>query len=194
MKKKYPFWLQRIVSPIEDLKGRVISEPFFVREAIRWEGENEQAVFSNERVAFEQLAGLFFKVDGITWTAFQTTQVDSEWSLCLREDGVPHDFLFEDGEEQKRKYTIEEGFPCGLVEDIEICIDFGSLVSEVLLTIEGRSVMLFAGEIYEASNGDLSISRPDESVILVTSIEQLENWQINSDEPTLLSRLRNNNV
>lgn len=192
MKKKYPFWFQRIVSPIEDLKGRVISEPFFVRKPIRWEGEDEKPLYSDERVAFEQLGGLYFKVDGITWTAFQTIQVDSDWGLCLREDGVPYDFLFEDGDEQKKKYTIEDGFPCGLIEDIEICIDSGSLVSEVLLTIKGRSVLLFAGEIYETLNGDLSISRYDESIILATAIEQLENWHFNDDKPKLISKLGKN--
>jgi hypothetical protein len=62
MKKKHPFWLQRTVSPIEDLKGRVISEPFFVREPIRWEGEDEQPLYFVERVAFEQFSGLNFKL------------------------------------------------------------------------------------------------------------------------------------
>jgi hypothetical protein len=93
-------------------------------------------------------------------------QDDDRWGLWPRPEA---DARFEDGtvwDGIYRRRTLTE-LPIGPVEQVTTAVEDG-LLTEVGLRVDGRPLLLIAGEAWETADGGLEFHRLDESVLAFT--------------------------
>ena len=145
------------------------------------DGQPETAVYSDHRVPFDQLGGLYLLVEGLTWVEFATYQVDDEWGLHVSNQPLGFEELSGDRRGQ-RSSEPAAGLACGFVNDVEIRVEDERIVSEVLLVIGERPILLVAAEVDEGPDGELGFFRNDESIFVITSTEQMAGWAFTDGE------------
>lgn len=153
------------VTEFAELRGRRIASWTGVEMALREEGPGGGPQFEDPAVPCLQLTLVGAQlVDGVFVT------VSTYWSgarcgLWLRREfGPAPDWARLTGGIYRVR-TLPE-LPAGRVDDVTVVLDDDGAVVEVVLHVEGRPLLLMAGEVEETPRGGLRFLRRDESVLV----------------------------
>ncbi|GIE86007.1 hypothetical protein [Actinoplanes regularis] len=155
-------WLTDQIRKFDQLRGRRIESWTGVEMALR-EDVGGSPRFEDATVPFLQLAPLTARLDDGTFFTVDTDQGDRSWGL-LPNPGAPGTSTDPGGIFRLR--SLPE-LPLGEVDAVSAFLD-DDVLAEVLIRIQGRSLLLMAGEVYEQWDGGLSFVRHDESVLVFT--------------------------
>ncbi|MFC4080080.1 hypothetical protein [Amycolatopsis samaneae] len=159
-------WLADTVRAFTALRGTHVRSWTGVEMALR-EETPDGPQFEDPDVPCLQLLSLHAELDSTT-TYFATHQDDDVWGLWLPS---PTDAQRQDAERNDwhgiyRARPLAE-LPTGRVDQVALVTD-EQVVAEVLLHIDGRPLLLLAGELYETAGDTLRYHRLDESVLAFT--------------------------
>lgn len=125
--------------------------------------------FADPAVACLQMLVLSVRLDDGTPATIHTYQEDDVWGLRWGESAerTPAEWA--------GIYRVADlsTLPIGEIEDVSVVIDEG-VVAEVVLFINGRPLLLMAGEVYEVGRKQLRLVRLDESVLVFTDLSAAE--------------------
>ena len=133
-------------------------------------GPDDAPVFSDPRLPFVQALVLEFDlVDGRT-IRFIPVQNDDDWSMFAVWSGPDKPSCVSDLSSSILRARTMVEFPAGRIEAIESAPD-GPGHRSITLRIDGRDVILCAGEVYENIDNSLTIHQDDESVLVFLHAE-----------------------
>jgi hypothetical protein len=159
-------WAARLSREFAALRGRRVESWVGVEMALRESGADGLPQFEDPTIPFLQLWGLQALLAGGGALRVGNDQDDDRWGLWPRPGA---DIRFEaeavwDGIYRRRPLTE---LPTGRVEQVTTLVDDG-LLTEVGLRINGRPLLLIAGEVREMPRGGLRFHRLDDSVLVFT--------------------------
>ncbi|MBO3744391.1 hypothetical protein [Actinoplanes flavus] len=96
-----------------------------------------------------------------------TYESDTACGLWLRRADTDQSSNGEAGDGGIYRTRALPELPTGTIDDVSTFLDNGVLV-EVVLQIQGRPLLLMAGELRESMQGSLVFTRRDESVLVFT--------------------------
>jgi hypothetical protein len=144
------------------LRGRRITSWTGVEMALREESAEGVPQFEDPAVPCRQLLSLDASLDDGSVVRVGTYEDDTRWGLRLH----PAAAEYAVGGIYRRRALPE--LPTGEIGGVSTFVDEGVL-AEVVLRIQGRPLLLMAGELYESGKGPLlSFVRLDESVLAFT--------------------------
>lgn len=151
-------WLAHQRNVLEALVGVTVTSWDGVEMALR-DDSGDGPQFTDPQVRFLQLAWLRLR-SGPKEQTIGVYQDDDCFGLCIEATGSPspHDCY---GIMRWRALDL----PLGRIEGVKINLDEGTL-ARITLTIDGRDLLLVAGEVHETLDGRLEVHRLDESVLV----------------------------
>jgi hypothetical protein len=153
-------WLGRQQEAFEALAGTTVSAWDGVEMALR-DDSPEGPQFADPEVDFLQLTWLRLTTDAQE-QVICIYQDDGYFGLKLESTGRPApDDCY--GIFRWRKLDLAIGH----VDAVKVVFDEGTL-ARITLTIDGRDLLIVAGEVYETWAGTLEVHRLDESVLVFT--------------------------
>lgn len=157
-------WIERQVELLRALSGSSIVRWQGIEVALRDAGENGLPVWHDASIPFLQLNRLDMTlVEGFA-TSIITYQNNDRWGL-YRDDALPPSRLLTHEPHSIFRSRLLDELPVGRVQRVAIDVNAGD-IAEVRLYIEGREIRLWAGEVYEQSDGSLRVVPMDESVLV----------------------------
>ena len=157
-------WIEEQIASFYALSRSCVIQWRGIEMALREANENGLPDFRDSSIPFLQLLELNLTfVDGST--AFITTyQNDDRFGLCCKHGSQD---LRDFGDELNSIYRLRlfDELPNGQIQDVSISLNAGD-IEEVKLKIENHEVRLWAGEVYENSDGTLHVITMDESVLV----------------------------
>jgi hypothetical protein len=160
-------WIAERVRGFGQLSGQKISAWTGVEMALREEVAAGGPQFEDPAVPCLQLLTLGALLGDGTFVTVGTYQDDSAWGLWLRRaasDYSADNWAGTGGIYRMR--TLSE-LPTGEVDSVSTFLD-EEVLAEVVLHIQGRPLLLMAGELYESAQERLVFTRCDESVLVFT--------------------------
>ncbi|GAB2582900.1 hypothetical protein [Microlunatus antarcticus] len=151
-------WLARQRNLLEALVGVTVTSWDGVEMAIR-EDSGDGPQFTDPQVRFLQLAWLRLR-SGPDEQTIGVYQGDGWFGLCVEAAGRPSP---QDCYGIMRWRALD--LPVGRIDGVKIDFDEGTL-ARITLTIDGRDLLLVAGEVCETLDGRLEVHRLDESVLV----------------------------
>ncbi|MFC4017076.1 hypothetical protein ACFOW4_03850 [Micromonospora sp. GCM10011542] len=122
--------------------------------------------FEDRAVPCLQLLTLGASLGDGTFVTVGTYQDDSAWGLWLRGAASDYSADWAGMAGIYRMRTLSE-LPTGEVDGVSTFLD-EEVLAEVVLHIQGRPLLLMAGELYEFAQERLVFTRCDESVLVFT--------------------------
>jgi hypothetical protein len=159
-------WTAARVREFAQLRGRQITSWIGVEMALREEGADGGPQFADPAVPCLQLLTLRASFADGTLVTVGTYQDDCGWGLWLRDAASDHSAGLADAAGIFRMRVLS-GLPTGEVGSVETFLDVGVL-AEVVLRVQGRPLLLIAGEMHEDIQARLVFTRCDESVLVFT--------------------------
>ncbi|MEH1013443.1 hypothetical protein V6U90_10050 [Micromonospora sp. CPCC 206060] len=160
-------WLAERLQEFAQLAGRRITSWTGVEMALREAADGHGAQFADPSVPCLQLLILDATLADGAAVTIGTYQDDTEWGLWLRPtsgDGGDEDHA--ELAEIFRSRPLTE-LPTGWIDTVSPLVEHGVL-AEVTLYIDGRPLLLIAGEVQESPQDQLLLHRLDESVLVFT--------------------------
>lgn len=158
------------------LEGRDVCDVRFHRWPIRWSGDGryEDAVYFDDRVPFAHLRALYLELDEGEWMRIDTVQDNDLFGIDLSSSQSP-DRVVTDPKDRRPEPAPQ--FPRGRVHCLATHADHNAPISEFLFLVNGKPILLVAAEIDEDWGDKLVFRREDESVFVLTALEQLAGWR-----------------
>jgi hypothetical protein len=152
------------VQEFDHLRGRQVKAWSGVEMALR-EGvaATTGPQFEDPKVPCLQLLALRATLGDGTFTTVSTYQDDHAWGLWLGQE-PSYNSAHRSGIYRMR--ALPE-LPTGEVDGVSVVLD-EDVLAEVVLSIQGRSLLMMAGEVYESAHDRLRLVRLDESVLVFT--------------------------
>lgn len=181
MEKRLPYWFQSILSPILDWEGRKLSRILCDREPIDYEEDTEEPIYFDSRISWIQARIVIFQIDDYTWLRLGTYEFNGYWGLNII-PGVDYSHLYKDIDESKFTPEVLSTLPLGKVQKVIPYYEDESILLEVLLIIKDKPVLFIAGEVEPTWENQLIIRRFDESVFIISTLEELNNCVFSDGE------------
>jgi hypothetical protein len=122
--------------------------------------------FEDPAVPCLQLLTLGASLGDGTFVTVGTYQDDSAWGLWLSRAASDYSAHWAGTAGTYRLRTLSE-LPTGEIDGVSTFLD-EEVLAEVVLHIQGRPLLLMAGELYESAQDRLVFTRFDESVLVFT--------------------------
>lgn len=152
-------WAQQQASAFLALQGHVIRSWQGIEMAVR--GEDPHFEFGGPDVPCLQLHTLRVMLAGDSALAVATYQDDDGFGLAIDTCNSCSD---KEAGAGYRLRALPE-LPTGQVQEVSACLD-DDLLAEVTVRVNGKDLLLVAGEAYEDHSGELVWHRLDESVLV----------------------------
>lgn len=159
-------WVAERAREFDQLRGQKIAAWTGVEMALREETAAGGPQFEDPAVPCLQLLILGASLDDGTFVTIDTYQDDITWGLWRRRAASDYSADWAGMTGIYRMRTLSE-LPTGEVDGVSTFLDEGVL-AEVVLHIQGQSLLLMAGELYEYPQERLVFKRCDESVLVFT--------------------------
>ncbi|MBB3100384.1 hypothetical protein FHR83_008106 [Actinoplanes campanulatus] len=160
-------WTAERVREFAQLRGQQIKSWAGVEMALREEGPGGVPQFDDPVVPCLQLDPLVALFDDGGFVTVGTYESDTACGLWLRRAATDQSSNWEDETDGIYRTRALPELPTGIIDDVSAFLDDGVL-AEVVLQIQGRPLLLMAGELRESMQGSLVFTRRDESVLVFT--------------------------
>ncbi|GIG93371.1 hypothetical protein Pen02_83070 [Plantactinospora endophytica] len=165
-------WIAERVREFGQLRGQHITAWMGVEMALREEIAAGGPQFEDPSVPCLQLLTLGASLSDGTFVTVGTYQDDSAWGLWLRRAASDYSADRAGMAGTYRMRTLSE-LPTGEVDGVSTFLD-EEILAEVVLHVQGRPLLLMAGELYESAQQRLVFTRCDESVLVFTDLSAAE--------------------
>lgn len=159
-------WIADRVWEFGQLRGQQITAWTGVEMALREKIAAGGPQFEDPAVPCLQLLTLSASLRDRTFVTVGTYQDDTAWGLWLRPAAGDNSADWAGMAGIYRMRTLSE-LPTGEVDGVSTFLD-EEVLAEVVLHIQGRPLLLMAGELYESAQDRLVFTRCDESVLVFT--------------------------
>ena len=155
-------WHLELKAALEALAGAVVTDAWVNEMALY--GPEEAGHFTDPSLNFVQANVLELRTKDGKTIHISCVQNDDAWAIWPHVVSTDQQLCAERREGTFRTRPMPD-FPRGSVSSVHIEADESS-IQEIRMMVEQREVFLRAGEVYENSNGTLSVFDRDESVLV----------------------------
>jgi hypothetical protein len=152
------------MASLRALGGCRVTRWFGIEMALRDAGPDGLPDWQDESVPFLQLSRLNLILADGTRAAIITYQNDDRFGLCRDDTLPPFEFLTSEPGSIFRERPLDE-LPPGEIRSVSVLTSDGD-IAEVRLDVDGREVLLWAGEVYEQADSTLRVVPMDESILV----------------------------
>ncbi len=168
-------WLSSQIAKLKSLKGETI-EKVMINDMAFIENDNGNHVFTHSDCPFiqAQLIYLFLKKKGVT-------KILATDDGCIYISPINDADLINTNEANSifRLYECTD-FPLGKIDSISIKQNKESDISDVNIVINTKPILLKSGEVFQNSDGSVSIKDNDESVLVFFNPVDVDNINFNA--------------
>ncbi|ATY30940.1 hypothetical protein [Sphingomonas psychrotolerans] len=169
-------WHLELKTALKALAGAVVTDAWVNEMALY--GPEDAGHFTDPSLNFVQANVLELRtLDGGT-IHISCVQDNDTWAIWPHVVSTDKQLSSDVGEGTFRTRPMPE-FPRGSVSCFQMAPDDVSSIQEIRMTIDKREVILRAGEVYEKTDGTLSVCDRDESVLVLLDGEAYSQLKFN---------------
>lgn len=161
-------WDLELKTALDALTGKIVTEVWVNEMALY--GPEDAGHFSDPILNLVQANVLELRTSSGQIFHFSCVQTDDVWAIWPYLVSGDRQLTADPGEGTFRTRPMPE-FPRGMVNRLRIEPEERMNIQEVRMTVDQRQVILRAGEIYENTDGTLSVVDRDESVLVFLNNE-----------------------
>lgn len=169
-------WHLELKTALKALTGAVVTEAWVNEMALY--GPEDAGHFADPGLNFVQANVLELRTLDDQTIHISCVQDDDTWIIWPHLVSTDKRLCADVGEGTFRTRPMPE-FPRGAVSGLQIDADNGSSIQEIRISIDRREVFLRAGEVYENTDGTLSVFDRDESVLVFLDGEAYSRLRFN---------------
>lgn len=156
-------WDLKVKTALEVLPGKIVTDARVNEMAFY--GPEDAGHFTDPSLHFVQANVLELRFSDGQTVHFSCALDPDTWVIWPHFVSADRRLSVDPGEGTFRTRPMPE-FPRGAISRLHINAEAGSGIQEIRITIDQREVFLRAGEVYENTNGTLTVRDRDESVLV----------------------------
>ncbi|HVV33220.1 MAG TPA: hypothetical protein VHC73_08345 [Vitreimonas sp.] len=177
-------WVSDACESIASLRGKRITRATVVKMALIDQGPGGLPVFRHPAAPFVQAIKIELALDDGRFALFSNYQNDGDFPISmgiLAESSIEAHWAdaTREGEPSIYRLASPPNFPLGLVTSAETRLNANGDIAEVAMAVEGREVVLRAGEVIEHAGNTFAFCDMAGSILLFLSADARSTAKLN---------------